>query len=248
MTFVLPDALDDARDRLLLCLPYAGGGSAMYRHWPTAMPDDVTVVALRLPGREHRLREPPFRAMSPLVQALWAELGPLLDGHSYALFGHSMGTAIAWQLTQTAERAGHPPFHLFVSGRRPPGAPAPHPPMFALPEATLISEIEARYGPLPPALKARPAMLRAFLPTLRADMQVIDTWRPDPTPIHVPLTAYGGVDDPTLSPEILQGWELATSASAAVYLSPGGHFHARDLPDVCAHVGRTLRQSSNSPG
>ena len=39
----------EARLRLF-CLPYAGGAASAYRAWPRALPADVEVCAVQLPG------------------------------------------------------------------------------------------------------------------------------------------------------------------------------------------------------
>lgn len=230
----------EARLRLF-CQPYAGGGVAVYRDWPAAMPDGVEVIPVRLAGREARLREPAATAMTPLADAVWAGIAPLTD-RPFAFFGHSMGAALSWELTRRAIAAGLPPVRLFVSARRAPGRPAPHPPMFALPEPTLVAEVERLYGPFPEALRARPALLRTFLPTLRADMQVIDTWQAPTDPVALPITVYGGAGDATVSQADLDAWHDRSTADVRVHLLPGTHFHVREHPACRDHVAATLRE------
>lgn len=38
----------------LFCLPYAGGSALMFRTWPNALPADVEVCPVQLPGRSTR--------------------------------------------------------------------------------------------------------------------------------------------------------------------------------------------------
>ncbi|MCA9540674.1 MAG: hypothetical protein KC620_17365, partial [Myxococcales bacterium] len=54
-TFTAPQAT-----RRLICLPHAGGGSAAFARWRGALPADIELSALRLPGRETRLSERPL--------------------------------------------------------------------------------------------------------------------------------------------------------------------------------------------
>jgi len=58
----------------LFCFPYAGGGSVIFHHWRSKLPADLEVYAIKLPGRESRLSEPPFVRVAPLVQALSASI------------------------------------------------------------------------------------------------------------------------------------------------------------------------------
>jgi medium-chain acyl-[acyl-carrier-protein] hydrolase len=76
--------------RRLFCFPYAGAAAYVYSNWPNSLPFDVEVIAIQLPGRGKRLREPMHTRMSTLCDALLAEIKPLLD-KPFMFFGHSMG-------------------------------------------------------------------------------------------------------------------------------------------------------------
>src|SRR6202035_2395188 len=95
-----------------------------YRGWAAALPGDVEVCPVQLPGRESRLREPPFVSAERLVLALADALHPHL-ALPFAFFGHSMGAMLSFELARELRRRGRPlPVHLFVSGRRAPQGPA----------------------------------------------------------------------------------------------------------------------------
>src|SRR4051794_27130121 len=89
----------DARMRLF-CFPYAGGGALAYQAWPRLLPDEIEVVAVQLPGREARFREPPMTDLSTLVEALVAAMYPYETLRPFAFFGHSLGALIAFVLAQ----------------------------------------------------------------------------------------------------------------------------------------------------
>src|SRR5262245_17824866 len=106
-----------ARGRVqLFCLPYAGGGTATYRHWPSSLPKDIDVCPVFLPGRERRFLEPAFCRIGPLVESLAAAMAPAMD-RPFALFGHSMGALIAFELARyvAPTSAGARLVHLFLS-------------------------------------------------------------------------------------------------------------------------------------
>src|SRR5687767_3532603 len=79
----------------LVCFPYAGGGSTVFRPWPSALPPDVELLAVELPGRDTRFKEKPFRQLEPLVNALCEEVAPQLRA-PFAIYGHSMGSAVGF--------------------------------------------------------------------------------------------------------------------------------------------------------
>ena len=107
----------------LFCFSYAGGGAALYRPWLDALSPDIELCAVQLPGRENRLREPPFASLTALVDALVPALRPHLD-RPFAFFGHSMGALVAFELARALRSRGdEQPSHLMLSGRRAPHLP-----------------------------------------------------------------------------------------------------------------------------
>lgn len=227
----------------LLCLPFAGGGAGLYRTWREHLPDDIGLLPVQLPGREHRLGERAFDAIEPLVDAMVAALRPLWD-EPYALFGHSMGGLLAYELAHRLREEGFaPPEHLVVSARRPPDLPSLLPPLYHLPTPEFIHQLQHAYEALPEIALQRPALLEPFLPTMRADMKLIDTytWRRR-EPLTCPITVFGGVSDPAIPPSDLRRWTPHTTGPVEVVVFPGRHFFLRDAPaDVAGAVGRLLR-------
>ena len=123
----------DARLRLF-CLPYAGGGASFYRPWIERLAPDVHVHPVQLPGREARLREHAFERIEPLIASLADVLGAHLD-RPFALFGHSMGALIAFELARELRRRQAPvPVRLLVSGHPAPQLPRSESTRHALPE------------------------------------------------------------------------------------------------------------------
>src|SRR5580765_133219 len=100
----------------LFALPFAGGGASTFRQWPEGLPADIECCAVQLPGRETRYKEPGFVRMANLVAALAESLAPEFD-RPFALFGHSMGALVAFELARELRRRRmRLPDVLFVSG------------------------------------------------------------------------------------------------------------------------------------
>lgn len=230
---------EDAPFRLI-CLPFAAGGVGAYSTWPATFAPRVDVVPIQLPGRERRLRDTPYSSMAPLVTDLFDTLAPLLD-RPWVAFGHSMGAAIVYELARVSTAAGCGPAHLVVSARRAPGSSLPHPPLFALPDNLMVTETERHYGPMPAALRENPSVLAPFLPTMRADYQLLDTWRaPTDCVLSCPLTAISGDADATVGLAALEGWGTLTTGAFRTQLVSGDHFAAlrarHEIRDVVARV------------
>jgi surfactin synthase thioesterase subunit len=229
----------DAPTRLIV-LPFAGGGVGVYRTWQAALGDGVEVVPIHLPGRERRMAEKPHLSMD----ALLAELVPAVVGladRPTAIFGHSMGAAIGWELALRLESVSRPLTRLIVSARRAPTTKPPMPPMFALSDARLIEETERRYGLLPAILRDHPALLATFLPTLRADLQLLETSRPSVDTITAPITAMWASQDHSTPLDAVTPWAERTHGTFEAVEVPGGHFWLRDDPVLAvAKVGAAL--------
>lgn len=213
----------------LFCLPYAGGGASIYRLWPSELPADIDVCAIQLPGRESRLRDPAFTALSPLVHSLAQALLPALD-LPFALTGHSMGALIAFELARLLRREhGLSPLHLFVSARRAPQLPSPDPPIHQLPQPAFVDSLLRRYNGIPQAILREPELMELFLPTLRADFAVIETYRyTADEPLDCPITAFGGLQDELVTRSELEGWQEQTRGAFDLYMLPGTHFFLQE--------------------
>lgn len=206
----------------LFCLHHAGGGAAAYAGWRGPLAPGIDVAPVLLPGREQRIDEPPYQDMPALVAALAEALAPRLD-RPYALFGHSFGAALAFELAARLPRA---PVHLFVSAWCPPAGPAPAGPPAPLDDADLLAEL-ARHGGIPAALAGDAEMMAALLRPLRADLHLLRAHRPaGAAPARGALTILGGRDDPLVPPERLLRWAAALRAAPPV-IFPGGHFYLR---------------------
>jgi medium-chain acyl-[acyl-carrier-protein] hydrolase len=109
----------------LFCLPYAGGGASVYRAWAGLLPAEIELCVIQLPGREQRIGEPAYTSMPDLVAALAEQLAPWAADLPYALFGHSLGALVAYELGQAlwANAAGPARATCLLRPARPRTAP-----------------------------------------------------------------------------------------------------------------------------
>lgn len=209
----------------VFCFPHAGGGAASFGPWRDLAGSRLVVCPVQPPGRAERFRHTAHLAVESYVDDFVASAGHLLTG-PYALFGHSAGALVAFRLAHRIVADGMPvPVGLFVSGRTAPHVPYPRPPLHDLPAAELIPHLRA-LGGTPDVVLDDPGLLEVFLPVLRADFALNETYRHDePAPLPIPLTAFGGADDPRAGPAELRAWEPLTSARFETHFHPGGHFY-----------------------
>jgi medium-chain acyl-[acyl-carrier-protein] hydrolase len=95
-----------------------------------------------------------------------------------------------------------------------------------------MAEVFSLNGLPAKALKRRRA-LEAFLPSLRADYQINDTYVPTvDTPLDCPVHAYAADGDPVAGPDDVAGWRHATTGTFRLRVFVGDHFYLRDAPPV----------------
>lgn len=247
---VTPRPKPDARVRLF-CLPFAGGAASAYRSWGDLMGPGVEVTAVQLPGREMRLREPPFDRVEPLVAAIAdvLEAAGTLEAKPYAVFGHSMGALIGFELVRELRRRGRPlPVALVASGRNAPHMPPRDPLMHPLPHDEFVDRLR-RFEGTPEAVLEHQELMEMLIPLLRADFAVNEayTHRPE-EPLGLPLLAMGGDGDEEVSREGLEAWAGYTRGPFDLRVYPGGHFFLNHLgTDVTQAVRDAIRAATGMP-
>jgi medium-chain acyl-[acyl-carrier-protein] hydrolase len=133
---------------------------------------------------------------------------------------------LAFEVARTLRRRGQPqPQRLIVSSRRPPHLPEPFPPMAELPDAEFVAAVQARYGGIPQPILQEPELLALFLPTLRADFSVLESYRYDEeAALACPIDAFSGDEDRIATTAAMRAWERHTTCLFATQQFAGGHF------------------------
>ncbi len=212
----------------LFCFPYAGGGASTFRWWPKELPPEWEVCPIQLPGREGRFQEEPYRRITTIVEDL-ADLLPSFLDLPFGIFGYSLGGIIGFELTRALRRRGLPqPFHLIVAACEAPHARTDHPPTYNLPKAEFIHSLR-KMGGTPELVLDNPDLFDLFIPLLRADFEANETYvYQDEPPLACPISAYGGLEDKSISRNSLEMWQEQTTNSFNLRLFPGDHFFIRD--------------------
>ncbi|MFJ9538362.1 thioesterase II family protein [Streptomyces sp. NPDC101225] len=208
----------------LICFPYAGGTPSVYRGWGDRLGTGVQVVPVLLPGRGLRLRESPYTAMRPLAGDIADALVERELARDYALFGHSMGALLAYEVACALRERGHAePRHLFVSGSR-----APH--LYGDRDDRSLSDADLRQlvralGGLGDDQVIGSSYLERRLPVLRADLTACEEYRWTPrAPLGSPMTAFSATRDPIASRPSVEAWRTYTRGSLLHHHLEGDHF------------------------
>jgi medium-chain acyl-[acyl-carrier-protein] hydrolase len=218
---------NDERVRLIV-FPYAGGSAGAFRPWRDRLPGWISVQLIQLPGRENRFNEPPISKWDEITNSI-ADAGMLLDGPPVVLFGHSMGSILAFEVARELRRRhDRSPAALIVSGRCAPQLDSRMPPLAHLDGRDLVNRLTELYGGIPTEALADPELVELMAHLLKADLQVVEDYRyvPQP-PLACPIAAYGGTRDPLVTSVELCAWSEQTRSGFRSELYPGDHFYFR---------------------
>jgi surfactin synthase thioesterase subunit len=222
----------------LIALAHAGGSASALAHLRRHLPESIALRAVDLPGRGRRFKEPLVAARGPLVAQLAAELAPTLQ-RPYALFGHSLGGMLSFELAHALMQRGcAAPRALCIAA-----APAPccqgtrRPPATWSTDEALISSLR-KLGGTPAEVFQQPELLELFLPIVRADFQLCDDIPEPPLgPLPCPVHVYAGHSD-SIEHAALHAWREVSTRTHTLTFFDGGHFfvrsHARELCSVLA--------------
>ncbi|MEV0174413.1 alpha/beta fold hydrolase [Streptomyces sp. NPDC050803] len=229
----------------LFCFPPAGGSASLFAPWRERFLPHIDVCTVQLPGREERRAEPAHTEAGLLVEELTAALAVCQeDGRPYAFFGHSLGAALAYNVACGLEAKGVPgPRALIVSGRRSPYAPRRAVRSHSLDDDAFVAWL-VDIGGVPSAFLGRPETYKFFLPLLRADFAVDESYAPSvPGPgVRCPVLAVTGKDDPIATPADLGAWAGVTQGAFEQREFEGGHFYLKQAPqELLAAIGGRLR-------
>lgn len=230
-------------DVRLFCLPWSGGSASAYRGWERFLPAGVEVCPVELPGRGTRFPDPAIDDIAVLIPDMAEGLRPFLD-RPFAVFGHSLGALLAFELTLFLSRTyGLLPDYVFVSGRRPPQQPSLPPFRYSMSDVDLQQNL-ASLGGMPEEVMNSPELLHMLLPVLRSDFKLTERYGYDGHSVMTcPVTAFVGTRDPEVSVPVMRDWKNVSGEMFSFQSLDGDHFYLL-APDqrrrLLAHIGTAL--------
>jgi surfactin synthase thioesterase subunit len=189
------------------------------------------VVGVQLPGREGRVREHALPDLEALIDGVAGAIARLANELPYALYGHSIGSIIAFEAVRRLRRLPgvRGPDHLIVGARRAPHVPNRLPLVGHLPDAEMLAILERIFGKgIPDEVAAVPELVELLLPTLRADIRASENYdyRPEEL-LSCAITAFCGTADASALPHEVEAWGRETTGPFAFSIVPGDHFFVR---------------------
>jgi len=224
----------------LICLPYAGGNAYSYIGYEKYFSGKLNMINPELPGRGVEFGQPLINDAIVLADRIFDKIASKISHQPYAIYGHSMGSLLAYLITRRIEMEGLPaPVHLFCSGRKAPSLPATNQ-YHKLPDPGLIAKLR-EYGGSPDEVLSNNEIMAIFLPIIRNDFEVSEAYEHQQgIKLNVPITVFIGNED-TVSYNEAAAWQDETNKKVNVLTYPGGHFFIFDhAAEICNDILKNL--------
>ena len=227
----------------LFCLPYAGGAASAYNKWRPYIDKHLDLHPVELAGRGKRIYDPLYQSIEEAVDDVYALLSNQLNNRSYAIFGHSMGSIIAYELAYKIRKNGLPaPLHVFFSGRGAPCIDEDGDEMYhLLPEPEFKQKV-IELGGTPKEFFDHAELLEVLLPMLRSDFKVAETYKHkgEFIPFADDISIFLGKSD-DVTAEQACGWRNHSTKTCTIHYLEGDHFFLNQHTEtIVTIVNQTL--------
>jgi medium-chain acyl-[acyl-carrier-protein] hydrolase len=213
----------------LYCLGRAGAGATPFRPWEELVGPGVELCAVRLPGRENRVREAPLSSAAAVVE----ELSPVVADDAetpFALFGHCFGALVMFELARALRRQGLPPPAALFAGEQIAPATVGPPGDGELTRDDVLRRLE-KLGGTDAKLLGSEEFLALMEPALRADFRLVDTYAYEPgPPLDTPISVLAAAERAEV--DALIAWRAETTRAFTLRLLRGD--------DLLAEIGRAV--------
>ncbi|WP_327085639.1 thioesterase domain-containing protein [Nonomuraea sp. NBC_01738] len=232
---------------MLFCLPYAGGDVTAFWAWRQALDGILDVRAVMLPGRDGRVGRPGELSPEGIARSVAAELAgrPRVP---YALYGHSMGARLAFEVARELRRLGAPaPVRLYCGAAHPPDRQESLARWTGLSDGDLAGELVERLG-APADLMARPDLRAVLIPALRTDLGWLRTYRHTrEAPLPCPIIAFAAAHDREVRDPSMLGWARHTASWFRLHTLDAGHlFLNTHAEEVAATIAADLATAAET--
>lgn len=219
----------------MVVFPHAGSDAVTYRRLASALAAAGTeVFVMQYPQHPGRLSDPAAPTIAELAEGLF-DAGPWETVGAIQLFGHCMGSVVAFEFAKIAERHGVAISTLWVSGGAAPSALADLPKLPTGNDA-ILADI-AELGGTDSRLLNDPEFLDLLIPAVRADYVALNQYSSSrTTSITAGITAISGSRDERIGVDLLRQWALHTTGRFALHTLDGGHFFLFDNIDAVCHL------------
>ena len=242
--------MDQAGIGKLFCFHHAGGNASAFRSWALSkLP--VAFIPVELPGHGRRIAESYAEDMDVLAEDIAEAIYRQWEGEPIGLFGHSMGSVVAFKTTWILEQKYHLfPELLVAAGRHAPPLPDPVTFRSDMDDDALVEEL-IRMGGTPKEILENREFLNFLLPTIRGDYRLHENFRYHDEMIKTPIVAHTGLEDHDAPESLVQPWAKMTTGDFFYQEFPGDHFFLYDAenhyPSELVHLFHRYASGKSRP-
>lgn len=216
----------DNADIKLFCLPYAGGAaSTVYHKWKKYLNNNIQLIPVELAGRGARYKECFYSSFDDAVNDLANIIRDNIGESRFALFGHSLGSLLAFKTVQKLMSLDYEPEHVFFSGMYPPCEHEGNCFIHNLPDKEFIEEI-LEFGGTPYEVINDNNLRSIFIPILRADYKLFELFEYNQKEgkFNFDISILCGTEDKKINQKDISKWSNYTNGKCAIYNFQGDHF------------------------
>ena len=194
---------------------------------------DFDIIALELPGRGNRIKEPLTKDFERAAVDFHFQVLRLLTSRDFILYGHSLGALLAFRVCQLLEDRNISPTYLVVTGNPGPGI-HPEKQLHELADNDFIAELR-NLGGIPEAILEDTDTLRFFLPILRSDFELATRENMErKTRINTPIYAMMGDKEEYVNE--ITNWKNFTTVEFRFKILEGDHFFIHAQAERVTHA------------
>lgn len=191
--------------------------------WPPQLDTRVELVCIDPPGRGAAAHTSPINQIDVLADSICVQMLPWLD-RPFALFGHSNGALLAFEVIRRLEARGYVPQLFFASAKAAPSRVKGETRMHQLPDADLLNELRRMGGTSEMFFQCK-EMQSMFLPTIRADFSLSETYQYRTSKqLAAQTVLLGGTLDDCMDEADRLAWAAEFSEPTRSHQIHGGHF------------------------
>lgn len=234
---------------ILFCIPYAGGSATVYMQWKQILGNHIELYPVELAGRGARYDEPHYSNFTSMRNDLAVQIKQYAGNNQYAIFGHSMGAVLAYELNYLLTEEGFPqPVHLFLSGRPAPVQNAGRKGLLSRLVSEKLGELFHKNEGIPVEIAKRPELAKKFRQVLKSDLRIMNSYdfKAKQAKINCPVTIFSGKQDEISETELL-AWKDHSNNDCKIIWLNGDHFflHSRK-EELVSVINQTIPVISSS--
>lgn len=227
----------------LFCIPFAGGSATVYQQWKPYLARNIDLIPVELAGRGTRFNESFYKSYALAIEDIMEFFHNTPVITEYALFGHSMGGILAYEVALGLAKTGYKsPDHAIISGCLPPNC-------FTKQQSTKDKKFKSwkdyltELGGMTDEFFDDNDLKETFLPIIQADFSMLEDYKLGSRKLDCSLSIFYGTEDRIGDCSLYKGWGKFVKGKVTYYSFTGGHFFVKDsMPEVVNTINKILNR------